>query len=127
MGSLSILQGIFLAQELNQGLLHYRRILYQLSYQGSPPKSALFHRPILSLGAQLLFIFIRVFVTPWTVAHQGPLSMGFFRQEHWSGLLFPPLGSSQGLNSRLLCLLHSRWILWPLSILAISKIPLPLS
>ena len=29
------------------------------------------------------------FVTPWTVAHLAPLSMGFPRQEHWSGLLFP--------------------------------------
>ena len=28
----------------------------------------------------------------WTVAHQAPLSMGFFRQEHWSGLPFLPLG-----------------------------------
>ena len=27
---------------------------------------------------------------PWTVAHQAPLSMGFSRQEYWSGLLFPP-------------------------------------
>ena len=35
-GSLSILQGIFLIQVLNQGLLHCRQILYQLSYQGSP-------------------------------------------------------------------------------------------
>ena len=35
-GSLSLLQGIFLTQELNQGLLLYRQILYQLSYQGSP-------------------------------------------------------------------------------------------
>ena len=34
-GSLSLLQGIFLSSELNQGLLHCRRILYQLSYQGS--------------------------------------------------------------------------------------------
>ena len=34
-GSLSLLQQIFLTQELNQGLLHYRRILYQLSYQES--------------------------------------------------------------------------------------------
>ena len=33
MGSLSLLQGIFLTQELNQGLLHCRWILYQLSYQ----------------------------------------------------------------------------------------------
>ena len=30
--------------------------------------------------------------TPWTVARQAPLSMGFPRQEHWSGLLFPSLG-----------------------------------
>ena len=34
-GSLSLLQGIFLTQELNRGLLHCRRILYQLSYQVS--------------------------------------------------------------------------------------------
>ena len=31
----------------------------------------------------------QVFATPWTIAHQAPLSMGFFRQEHWSGLPFP--------------------------------------
>ena len=30
------------------------------------------------------------FVTPWTVAHQAPLSMGFPRQERWSGLPCPP-------------------------------------
>ena len=29
---------------------------------------------------------------PWTVAHQAPLSMGFSRQEHWSGLPCTPLG-----------------------------------
>ena len=29
-------------------------------------------------------------LTPWTVAHQAPLSMGFLRQEYWSGLPFPP-------------------------------------
>ena len=34
--SLSLLQGIFLTQKLNQGLLHCRRILHQLRYQGSP-------------------------------------------------------------------------------------------
>ena len=33
-----------------------------------------------------------LFVTLWAVAHQAPLSMGFFRQEHWSGLLFPSPG-----------------------------------
>ena len=35
-GSLSLLQGIFLTQELNQGLLNCRGILYQLSHQGIP-------------------------------------------------------------------------------------------
>ena len=35
MGSRSLLQGVFLIQELNWGLLHCRQILYQLSYQGS--------------------------------------------------------------------------------------------
>ena len=34
--SLSLLQGLFLTQESNQGLLHCRRVLYQLSYQESP-------------------------------------------------------------------------------------------
>ena len=33
---------------------------------------------------------IRLFVTPWTVACQAPLSMGFSRQEYWSGLSFSP-------------------------------------
>ena len=40
-GSLSLLQGIFSIQELNQDLLHFRLILYQLSYQGSPKISLL--------------------------------------------------------------------------------------
>ena len=35
-GSLALFQGIFPTQELNQGLVHCRRILYPLSYQGSP-------------------------------------------------------------------------------------------
>ena len=32
------------------------------------------------------FSRVRLFVTPWTVAHQAPLSMGFSRQKYWSGL-----------------------------------------
>ena len=35
---------------------------------------------------------VRLFVTPWTVAYQAPLSMGFSRQEYQSGLPFPPPG-----------------------------------
>ena len=43
-GSLSLLQGIFLTQELNRGLLHCRQILYQLSCDGSPWKSGKWHK-----------------------------------------------------------------------------------
>ena len=32
---------------------------------------------------------VRLFVTPWTVAHQDPLSMGFSRSQYWSGWPFP--------------------------------------
>ena len=35
---------------------------------------------------------IRLFVTPWTVAYHAPPSMGFSRQEYWSGLPFPSPG-----------------------------------
>ena len=35
------------------------------------------------------FLCVQLFVTPWTVAHQAPLSMGFSRQEYLSGLPFP--------------------------------------
>ena len=35
---------------------------------------------------------VRLFSTAWTVAHQAPLSMGFYRDEYWSELPFPPPG-----------------------------------
>ena len=49
---------------------------------------------------------VRLFATPWTVARQAPLCMGFSRQEYWSGRPFPPPGIflTQGLNSSLLLL-----------------------
>ena len=34
----------------------------------------------------------RLFVTPWTVVHQAPLSLELSRQEYWNGLLFPTAG-----------------------------------
>ena len=39
---------------------------------------------------------VQLLVTPWTVAHQAPLTMGFPRQEYWSGLPFP---SPEGLRN----------------------------
>ena len=41
---------------------------------------------------QNLFSHVWLFATLWTVAHQAPLSMGFSRQEYWSGLSCPPPG-----------------------------------
>ena len=38
------------------------------------------------------FICVPLFVIPWIVAHQVPLSKGFSRQEYWSGLPFPSSG-----------------------------------
>ena len=38
------------------------------------------------------FIHVQFFTTLWSIAHQAPLSMGFSRQEYWSGLPFPLLG-----------------------------------
>ena len=35
---------------------------------------------------------VRLFATPWTIAYQAPQSMGFSRQECWSGLPFPSPG-----------------------------------
>ena len=48
-----------------------------------------------------------LFVTPWTVAYQAPLSMGFSRQEFWSGLPFPSPPREQ---SFIFCI--DRWILY---------------
>ena len=56
----------------------------------TPPKNVLFiigkvkeRKKVKSLGR------VRLFVTPWTVAYHAPLSMGFSRQEYWSGMPFP--------------------------------------
>ena len=45
---------------------------------------------------------VRLFATPWTVAYQTPLSMGFSRQEYWSGVPLPSPGDlpSPGIKPR---------------------------
>ena len=54
-----------------------------------------------SLEVKLLS-HVQLFVTPWTVAHQAPLSLGFSRQEYWSGMPFPSPGylPNPGIESR---------------------------
>ena len=63
-----------------------------------------------------LVSWVRLFVTPWTVAHQAPRSMGFSQQESWNLLSFPPPGGlphqdlldSRNLNPSLLRLLQQQ-------------------
>ena len=52
----------------------------------------------------VLLSHVHFFATPWTVARQAPLSMGFSRQEYWSGLPFSPPGNlpSPGIEPTLL-------------------------
>ena len=45
--------------------------------------------PFIDLSKVKSLSLVRLFATPWTVAYQAPLSMGFSRQEYWSGLPFP--------------------------------------
>ena len=59
------------------------------------------------------FSHVQLFVTPWTAARQAPLSMGFPRQEYWSGLPF--LYPGDLLHPGIECLLHCRQILYCLS------------
>ena len=50
--------------------------------------------PVVPMLLLLLSHFsrVRLFMTPWTVAHQAPLFMGFLKQEYWSGLSITPPG-----------------------------------
>ena len=58
-----------------------------MSHQHGPYRTLLSqgtHEPLL-----LSLSHVQLFATPWTVAHQAPLSMGFPRQEYWGGMSFP--------------------------------------
>ena len=100
-GSHFLLQGIFPTQGSSPGLLHCRWSLYHLSHQGSPKY---FIVKVKSLSR------VRLFATPWTVTYHAPPSMGFSRQEYWSGLPFPPPGDLPDLGIKPMspCLLHCR-------------------
>ena len=80
-GCSALFQGIFLTHGSNPCLLHL--LHWQAgSLPLAPPGKT--HVCMLSCCS-----CVRFFVTPWTVAHQGPLSMRFSRQEYWSGLPCP--------------------------------------
>ena len=68
---------------------------------------------------------VQLSVTPWTAARQAPLSMGFSKTgvvRHFLQGIFP----TQGLNLRLLCLLHCRQVLYPQSQQESPRSPLKL-
>ena len=91
-GSLSLLQGIFPTQESNQGLLHCRQILYQLSYQGSPNKLRMSQvRLDTTYWVITLFPNVRLCLSQICNYMASP-SMGFSRQEYYSGLPFSSPG-----------------------------------
>ena len=64
MGCHSLLQGIFLIQGSDLGLLHCMQILYHLNYQGSLRKIAMTH-----LVKWKSLSHVRIFATPWTIVH----------------------------------------------------------
>ena len=73
-------------------IMEKRGELVPKSLEGTPktPKS-----PLRKQVAVCVCVFsdVHLFVTPWTTACQAPLSMGFRRQEYWSGLSFPSSGN----------------------------------
>ena len=88
MGCHFLLQRIFLTQGLNPHLLHCRWILYLLSHSLWNPLPVNL-KEILLLLLLSHFIHVRLCATPEMTAYQAPPTLGFSRQEHWSGLPFP--------------------------------------
>ena len=60
-------------------------------------------------GGVSCFSSVQPFATPWTIAHQPPLSMRFSRQEYWSGLSCPPLGDLSYPGIQLMSLMSPTW------------------
>ena len=66
------------------------------SFTFSPSFTYILLKSLLLLLLLSRFSHVRLCVMPETAAHQAPLSLGFFRQEHWSGLPFPsPMHESE--------------------------------
>ena len=79
-----------------------------------------------SVVLKLSLSHVWLFVTPWAIAHQAPLPMGFSRQEYWSGYHFLLQGilQTQGSNPSLLCLPHWQGDSLPLSHLGGTSVTL---
>ena len=98
---------IFPDQRLNPCPLTWQADSYPLCHQGSPQWSLLTQKIFASSQGEgasqvaLLLLLsrfsrVRLYATPQMAAHQAPPSLGFSRQEHWSGLPFPsPMHESE--------------------------------
>ena len=87
----ALLQGIFPTQGLNlhlSHLLHWQEGSLPLAPAGKPVRGEYSEVKVKVKSLS----HVRLFATPWTVAQQAPPSMGFSRQEYWSGLPFPSPG-----------------------------------
>ena len=101
-GSCSLLQEIFPTQGSNPGLLHCRQILW--ATRAFPPPM---HESEKWKWSRLV-VSDWLLATPWTAAYQAPPSMGFSRQEYWSGVPLPsPNKSLAVINS--FNLYHNLW------------------
>ena len=67
-----------------------------------------------ALKVKVKSLSVWLFATPWTVAHQAPLSMGFSRQEYRSGLPFPSPGDlpDPGIEPKSTCVVGRRFNFW---------------
>ena len=101
-GSLALLQGVFPTQESNWGLLHFRQILYQLSYRGSPYKSI--KQPKKANANKLVMTNMRRIDS-------------FLKRVWFSGLILPCKGPGLGLWG------WTAWV-WELPVLLVMS-PLP--
>ena len=84
----SVIIGLFFGHHETHGLLNSRNPALFTSAPSVPAVCVCVcvHACIQSLS------YVRLLWTTWTVAHHAPLSMGFSRQEYWSGLPFPSPG-----------------------------------
>ena len=100
-GGLSLLQGIFPTQGSNPDLLYFWQILYQLNHKITHTHRHTHTHVEMEKSEEIIFIYIyhhlpvcllshfshvQLFATLRMTAHQAPISTGFSRQEHWSGL-----------------------------------------
>ena len=88
-------------------LVFYRLLLYERK-RNCLFKATFSRKKVKSLSR------VRLFATPWSIAHQAPLPMGFSRQEYWSGLPFPSARGSSQLRdwTQLSCIAGRCFNLW---------------